>query len=343
MSSTALNRVIDSLLIGKNAKRNSFLFGLAVFVVESSLLLIGAYIDDSFYMQNGGRGLFQLYSIWGILFGDIFLLYILSLLIAEINILDRKTPIIQSIKYRRYLRNCKKQLIDFLSIRKGQKLFFYIVGVGLLFWVNNAYQTLYPEKYYGNDLYDSIYHPTGYVAIRIVFLSSWTIFVPYLAYSALIISVSLWKIFKRLKSNNALNFNIYHPDLCGGFSYLGNINVYFILGIFIVYMQLSITLATHHKLNPGLFLGFVVATILFVMATFFITIPINLYLREEKTRVKMSNYKKIMQKNRVLDVLAQYLTIEKVSFSPYPLPQKVFILVARAAPIVVGVARFFPR
>lgn len=338
-----LTKFFNFLLTNKNAKRNSFLFGLFIFIFESILLVSCAYIDDTFYLPNGGRGLFQLYSIWGILFGELFLFYILALLVSEISFLDRKTPVIKGGIYTRYLRKSKKQILDFLSIKKGRVIFFYLFFAGVFFWINNAYQTMHPEKFYGNDLYDSIYHSFGYFAIRLIFLLSWTIFVPYFAYSNLIISFSLWTIFKKLKKNRALYFNIYHPDLCGGFSYLGNINVYFILGILIIYAQLGITLATHHRLNPGLFLGFVLATALFLVATFMITIPINYYLKKEEERLKISMYKNIMKKNRLLSVIARYVTIEKVRFSPYPLPQKIFVYLARLTPVAIGIAKFVIR
>lgn len=334
--------LIQHLFLSSKAVRNSIIVGVIIFVVESVLLITAGILDSSLFLDGEKLGVLEHPGPWGIVFGDMCILTVLTLLARSISRLPQRCPVVQSSRVDRYLKIVRRQIFQALFLNhRSRYLLLYMAGCGLLFWLNNAYQTLHPVKYYGNDLFDSINFFYGYLSVRFILGTSWIILIPYTAYCSLVIGYGLWKTLRTLEKHDILHFDIYHPDKCGGFSYFGNINILYVLGILIIYSELSIILLTHEKLNPGLLSGFILTTICFLGSTYVVLWPLNSYLSSKKKALTESTYQDVRTKNKLRDIFEYGFILNRVSFNPYPTPQRSFLAIIRLVPIGVSFSKLY--
>lgn len=329
-----LSRTIDTSFFGRHAIRTSLLIGAVLFVLEVAFLFLAAWADDNFSLEGKGIGLLEHPGIWAILIGDLFVLLLIAYLVKSFLLLDKKLPVTGNKKAARYIKYCKYKTLRAIRIQANSSTLYYAMGVGALFWLNNAIQTWAPYKYYGNDVFDSILHINSYIVFRLILGTSWIVLYPICAYISVLVGVTLFKLLKRLKAHYWLDFDIYHPDKCGGFSYLGNINIAFITTIFVIYFELTVVLLTHDKLNPGLASGFVIISIAFVVVTYAILYPALKYLKEKKSVLLMRFYKNLKKQPSCHQMLDYQWVNNSLSFSPYSHYQTALLNLARLSPIV---------
>jgi hypothetical protein len=336
------SKIIAWLLVGKNAIRNSIIVGCMTFLAEVTILLLAGGIDGIYWINGDSVGLFEHAGIWAILFGDLFIAFLMALLVKSAKRISSKTPTTHDELTYRYLRYARYSIFkSFDYDSKYLYLLIWIIAIGALFWVNNAYQTIYPERYYGNDVFDSINHEVSYIGVRIILATSWVFFYPIAVFVSLIIGFSLNRVLLRLRTRKKLEYNTLHPDNCGGFSYLGNLNVIFIGGVFIVYFELVMVLMTHDRLNPGLLSGFIFASILFFSSTFIMLYPIYSYLREVRSKLISSNYRRLNKSKSSYELMHYGLLVNSLSFSPYNQLQQSIVTVARAVPIAIAIFKYY--
>ncbi len=336
------SKIIAWLLVEKNAIRNSIIVGCVTFLAEATILLVAGMIDGSYWIKGDSVGLFEHAGIWAIIFGDLFITFLIALLVKSSKRISSKTPTTHDKLTYRYLRYARYSIFkSFDCTSKHLYLLIWIIAIATLFWMNNAYQTIYPERYYGNDVFDSINHEMSYIGVRIILATSWIFFYPIAVFVSLVIGFSLNRVLLRLRAKKKLEYNTLHPDNCGGFSYLGNLNVIFIGGVFIVYFELVMVLMTHDRLNPGLISGFIFASVLFFSSTFVMLYPIYGYLREIRTKLISSNYKRLNKTKSSYELIHYGLLVNKLSFSPYNQLQQSIVAVARTAPIAVAILKYY--
>ncbi len=327
--------MIEITFLRKNSVALTIISGAVLFSLEVLLLISAAIKDNNFTLDGNNIGLFEHQGIWVILAGDLILMLIIALLMKLFLQLDKKIPIKPSNATKKYLAYSKEETIRAILLQtRHYKLLYLSIGAGALFWLNNAVQTLDPVRFYGNDVFDSINHLNSYIAVRIVLGTSWIILYPVCACISLHAAISLFKVLKCLKDKHWLDFNIFHPDKCGGFSFLGNLNMLFVAAVFIIYLELLSVLLTHDKWNPGLIGGFVIISAIFIAVTFIIIYPAIKYLSEKKSVLLMRFYRHIKQKRETQDILTYQWVNHSLTFSPYSHYQRILLAIARFSPLI---------
>lgn len=333
-------RQSTKIFTSRNLVKNSIIVSISLFLVEVFLLLSSAWLDGNYFLEGDDLGLFEHKGIFVILLGDLFILIVTSLMVSTTLKVERKFPLQKRAKSRRYLRRCKNVVILILEFGTPfRKVAIYTFFVALAFWLNNAYQTTLPEKYYGNDVFDSSRHLFSYISVRFVLASSWLFLYPLSLYASLACCLALYKMFKNRASKNDMIFDVHHFDRCGGYSFFGEINFYFVLIILILYIELTIVLFTHGQLNIGIVAGFLFTSTLLIGGSVFFIYPVLQYLRQKKTYLIGMHYRKLKKAGYCKNLLEYKWITESLTFSPYFGYQKAVISIARFSPVVTAVVK----
>lgn len=307
--------------------------------VESLVLVVAGYLDDSIVLEGQALGLAEHSGIWIIVIGDFLILFLLSIAFRLLLVGPRRFPVASNSVSKRYIRYSFFLLRRSLSLqRRDRQIWLLVTLVGFFFWINNAVQTTDAIRFYGRELYDSSTYIYGYIAMRLVLATSWIVFLPYLCFASLCTASSLYKIAKSCRNHGLFAFRFQHPDGCGGFSYLGQLNVIFVVGILIVYVELTVVTLTHQILNPGLVSGFVIATIAFLFGSYMMLIPVQRFLLEEKHRHELRKYRLAQRKKPPLHY---YYFFHDVTFNAYKRSQLFVVYAMRIIPLVTAAHRTF--
>jgi hypothetical protein len=340
MGDHAASRAFQWLFSPSGGMRSS-LASLAIFICNVIGLIFAGVQDNSFFLDGDDRGVFEHPGAWAIIVGDLLLVPSVYALVAAASKLQRRFPAQHSRLASLYLRQSQKRLFDAIFLKTRERtIYIFIICVALLFWANNALQTLNPLIYYRHNLFDSVDYIHGYIVMRVILLVSWVLVMPYAIYVALSISFSIYKIFKSLQKKGLVVFRPFHPDDCGGFSFFGTVNTLLISSTLVAYLELIVVLFTHRHINPGLLSGFLMATCSFLFFSFFMLIPVQRFLFSERRRIDLRGYKD-HKRGRLDFKLFRFCYIKShVSFSPYNLQQKVIVFVARSMPVVISASRY---
>lgn len=334
--------VYTALFLSKKPLRSAALVGGAIFSLEVVALLVAAYLDGNYFLVGNDLGLFEHFGIWIITLGDWLILLAIAAIVVQARRIPSRFPLKPGKVTRRFARLTMTRLLGSMSLaRRDRVLFLYFVLAGLAFWANNAVQTRYPQYYYGNDLFDSINFIHGYYVTRVLLFFSWVVFIPYIAFVTICVAATIFKSVSTTAKHGLLDFKPLHPDGCGGFSFFGNLNLVFILGILVIYSELIVVLLTHDQLNPGLLSGFVIITVVFLGLSYVTLVPVFLFLGRERRRHALRNYAIASRQDVTLDGIAHFLFSRESSFSPYNALQRVAVNVARFVPIVVSGIRIY--
>lgn len=340
MESRMLSRILQWIFINSSAKRSLVLSSLIFFGNVFGIVFAG-FRDESMLLPGDDRGVLEHPGAWAIVLGDLLIIpSVYSLIIAAMK-MQRRFPLRNSVLARRYVGRCRAYLIDAILLNRNEsRIYFLFVAFAVLFWINNAIQTTNPLYYYKHNIFDSIDYINGYIVMRVVLFVSWVVVMPYAMYVSLCICFSIYKIFRSLEKKNLIHFNPFHPDDCGGFSYFGSINTMLISSILVVYLELIVVLFTHRHLNPGLLSGFLLATATFLFFSFYMIIPVQRFLFNEKKRIGLRWYREQQRSNSIAPLLQLLYIKSQVSFSPYTAQQKVIIFMARSIPVVISVSKY---
>jgi len=317
--------------------------GALVVAIETGLLLLAGWLDNSFFLEGTARGVLEHPGAWGIIFGDFFVFLAVSTLFRSIRKIPARFPVSRTPVTRRYIRMKFGSLLEGISMRrkKTNRIFLYTVAVSFSFWLNNAYQTTDPIRYYGNELFDSSTFICGYLSMRVILFFSWVVLLPYVAITSALSALTIFRMVRTLDKRRLLSFSIYHPDGCGGFSYFGNLNVAIVMGLIVVYFELAIVLFTHHRLNPGLASGFIIVTLFTVALSYAMMIPVFAALSDIRRRFELSIYRAGLRDYSMKHAIMQITAARVVSFNPYQTHQKIFIQVARVVPVVASAIKLY--
>jgi len=226
----------------------------ACLAVVSLLPFVAAAADGSFLLKGSGVGLFEhygnmsfalvlpltfLFAYRGILSFSEFACSFESCIVRDKFEKDGSLEVFLD----RYLR---KDILRWLF------WLFAVVGCGYAFC--NAWNTTHPTDVWGHDVYDSIYHPWGYVAQRIFFFVWWGYLLPVLCYRLVTIVVILHGLFTRVIRTDSLNPQPMHPDGAGGLGKLGEMALY---GNFAMLSTMAFTVMLYftHGFNVPLVAG----------------------------------------------------------------------------------------
>ena len=334
-----MKRSLTWLFLEPHSLRRSLVAGAVVALLECGILLIAATIDGNFWLPGNGIGLLQHPGIPAIILADFVVLTVAAAVAKKFSRLVSKLPVFPRALNRRFLRRLLARGRAAIVLRgRSLPLFLFCSGLGLLFWIINAIQTLDPIWFYGHDVFDSYRHSASYISFRIVLGLSWILIYPYCSVVILSVAVNIYVGTKILRRRRQLSYKTFHPDHCGGFSFIGDINFLIIVSMLSLYLALITVIYTHHKLNVLQISGFFILSVSFIVLTFMISWPTIAFLLNQRRSMMLWGYKAALTSTHQSIMQLIWLTTVS-SFSPYSPYQKVIINVSRLVPIVIGAVR----
>lgn len=327
--------LVKALFAMARTRRQALVLGLIIFLVNTGLLFFAAIYEDTLYMEGENQGLLELPGVIGILVGDLLTMSIVQWMVNHAEKMTKYFPTDKSRLSRRYLKIAKTKMLSYIRFEnRGARIYLLMCLFATLFWANNARQTLDPYRFYGCDVFGSMSNPIGYFLEKIVFFISWVVLLPYMAYVSLVITFTFFKLISTTRKHNMLKFNIFHKDGCGGFSYLGDANIIFLVGMLVVYGELILVLFQHKHFNPGLISGFVIATAMLLTGTSVMLYPLRGFLRGKKI-LFLTVYSERLRRDFNQETFSRFTHVKsRVSFSPYSGKERLFISLVRLSPLV---------
>jgi hypothetical protein len=284
-----LSRYLASLFGEGVRMRTPLIAGGVLFTIEAAALLLSGQLEGTFY-RKGGVGVLQT-SNWLVAAGDwalIVLIFLLTKLLWEI---PSRFPAEENETSRSRLADKKAEIQNqiLLSVPlRSNGMLLMLSGAGFLFFLYNYVRMSRPDMNFPFDMFDTIKHPIGFVAVRFILSISWILLLPYLAYVSLITLISFRELLldARKPGDFKLRYNFSHPDRHGGFIFLSRINVYFVLCLLVLLLELLTEILTVPVTSLPMKLMLALITVVFLWITFWFMRPASSFLKESKTNAE---------------------------------------------------------
>jgi hypothetical protein len=131
--------------------------------------------------------------------------------------------------------------------------------------VVNIIQTTDPRPVYGNDTFDSAYHPLSFIAAKSYIFLTWTLLYPFSAYILIHVGFGIPLMLRKMMRESAIKIEIFHADNCGGMSVFGKLNFIAMVIDLLIFLFLYALYNTHSNST------YLTATVpLFLMSAAFI-------------------------------------------------------------------------
>lgn len=335
-----LRRGLTWLLFERTSVRRASICGATIAAMFVYALILAAEIDENFWLPDRGVGLFQHPGIPVILLADFLVLFFSASVGRAFLLLARKLPNDEAKSTKRYLKRILSRGRSAILLNgPAARMFLFCAGLGALFWAGNAFQTLNPIRYYGNDVFDSISHVASYLVMRLILGTSWILLYPYCAVLVFSVAGNIFSVTRLLRMRKRLVYKIFHPDRSGGYTYIGNISFLSIMAMLALYCALISVIYTHHKFNVLQLSGLLILTSFFIAATYLITWPTIRFLVEKRRLLLLRGYKAATASPRSVPLMTWLFLV--ASFSPYSPIQRIMINAARVGSIVVTAQRLW--
>jgi len=226
-------------------------------------VLLAGVVDGTLYLPGAGHGVLNHYGFQAILLSTPFLAWMLCAFVIKLASIIAEPRWFAGHDKTAEAAKLQHELIEFVLGRgRGAVLLALIRSVGILAVISNASTTRYPELYYGQDVFDSFYHPVGYVVGRIFLAYCWAYGLPLLAYFIIMATVSTVRITKIVEHSNEHDLRCFAADGCSGFRVLGSL----MNSIVIMFVPISLCVValshTHANFYPLLKLSIVLALLI---------------------------------------------------------------------------------
>jgi hypothetical protein len=246
---------------------NSGAVGVAAWRIAAFHLLfptaaiLAGISEATLHLSGGGRGVLDHYGFHALFLSAPVLTWMLSAFVL------RLVAIIADATWFEGSLNAKKLQDELVKLatgrdRRGAILLALMRSVGVAAAIANASSTRYPLLVYGQDVWDSIHHPTGYVVGRAFLTYYWVYLLPLVAYFAAIATYATVRIALLVEESSDHELRCFAADGCGGFRALGSLMtavVYMYVPIVIVVVALS---HTHTNFYPTLKLSAALAILI---------------------------------------------------------------------------------
>lgn len=275
-------------------------------VVHSCFLLFFVFagvVDDTFDITDG-RGVRDHYGFHALLLSAPALVYLccwlmstIARIIADPRLRHHAAPAVG-------IGSLREELCQ-VALRRSAvavRMLWYFRSVGFAALVANAASTRYPLLIYGQDVFDSSSHITGYIAGRIFLAYYFVYLLPYVAYFIYVAVSTTVSIVRHVRLGTGYDLRCFASDGCGGFKNLGQlmiIAVYMYLPIVMVIVALS---HTHRNFYPTLALSAILALL----------VPAQLFLPFLQLHRMLASLK-----SRRLHDLEQLLTKAEIALLSY--------------------------
>jgi hypothetical protein len=266
-----LSRYLASLFGESVPLRTPLIAGGLLFALEAAALLLSGQLEGTFY-RKGGVGVLQT-SNWLVAAGDWALIVLIFFLTRLLWQIPSRFPVEENDTSRAYLAAKKAEIQDQILLRvpsRSNKMLLMLSGTGFLFFLYNYVRMSHPDTNFLFDMFDTIKYPIGFVAVRFILGISWIFLLPYLAYVSLITLISFRDLLlhARRPGDFNLRYNFSHPDRHGGFIFLSRVNIYFVLCLLVLLLELLAEVLTVPVTSLPMKVMLAVITAIFLWITF---------------------------------------------------------------------------
>jgi hypothetical protein len=321
--------------------------GIVAFgVLQATLVFGGVYLDNTWRLAGNDRGLLDHYGEWAILSTDPLLLIAAAYAYRRFRIAMSTLPLAEGGKNRTEVHKILKPFLDILHLKGGSLyVYFLLILVGFLSWLNNLYQTSNPRKFFGNEVFDSTSFVYGYYANKFVLFNSWVLIYPLVGFFLVSMSFATRSVLVTVKRNKLIKPTVTHPDACYGLSNLGALNVCLLFPYLLAFITVYAIMETHQRTYPSLIIPLVALTAVFLSASFVTIKPILSQAKE----VQRDLYKRLASESPCFGRMGEYsdllFGIDRLCFSlsnksPYSAAASASLLVMRVIPIATTVLKF---
>lgn len=321
-----------------------FLMIMSVFGIIALGEFAGSYFDGTLNLPGNGRGLLNHWGVWAFLVTNpiiIGLTIFISLLSVKILLNFEKYAIKNdSIS----IMLARRHALSLVGYGRYIYILYLFIIIGIMATIVNIKQTQNPVPIYGNDVFDAVYYPFGFLANKINLFITWSIVYPLAIYVSGHATVSLYFVAKIAHKDKSMKVDFFHPDCCGGLSEFGKIN-FLIMAVYACFFSVIMALAkTHANRYTSLEVPLVVASFVFIVhsivGVYYVHKIVDNAKNEEQHKLSfyINNY--IIQ-NRCEDLpssmIALYTHVSKVNTYPYTNAISILVNALRAAPALLAV------
>lgn len=237
------------------------LFGLVVALLDF-MGLYAAAAKEGVLEISGGVGLLQDYGLISTVFGDAVLLYLVRWYYDTIY----SVRVSKAVRNPGELDQPLSVLTSMVRIEGRYRLLLYRLAlIGAAFWLSNTGVHVFgnPEKHWGHKVFDSLDHPTSFVASRIHNVYTWVLIGPFVLYVLVVVSRQL-RVVMGSDHAGTFRYDLLNPDGRGGFAFVEKSHLIFNLMIAVFYVQLVMHIQTFERMNIEHYVGIALATLLLV-------------------------------------------------------------------------------
>jgi hypothetical protein len=314
--------------------------GIAAFVVIQAVgVLSAADCDGSLWLSGSGVGLLEHPGVFAIILGNGVLLAITFKAGRMTLKIGRKLPSTHRALVRRYFRSV---LARRLFGRSGifPKAFLFLAIIGGLALVNQSVRLANPILYYGHDTFDSVQHVASFWTVRAILACAWCVITP-LFFTTLFTHALAVKSLTAVVSRRRIGeFELSHPDRCGGYAYFGWLDTLYVLGLVVVMVEVALLIVTHQRAVIGSVLALLAITGGAVIISIYSIRGLIVLVRTQERRAKVRRYRVRRRKNPRASVEDAVLTFG-VKFSPYTTTGLRIALATRVALVIPTAIRTF--
>ncbi|MBI4924120.1 MAG: hypothetical protein HY834_20485 [Devosia nanyangense] len=316
----------------------------ALALVQTAAVFVGSYIDATWILPGVGKGLLEHYGVWAILIADPLLLIAAGFAYRQFCIAMETLPFVER-EGTGDLKSIVRPYFDFIEL-KGRSVFIYylLAIVGLLAWVLNLLQTIQPFATYGNDVFDALAYPWGYVGNKFNLFVSWVVVAPAVGFMLVSMSFSTWLILRRVENLDALGPSVLHPDGCYGFEHLGTLNVALLWPYLISFGVMFALKLTHEGTYPSLVVPVIVLAVVCIVVSIVTIQPITSHTKKIRRKTFNSLVEKSHTQEKSTNAERLRFAVERLSFSmtsasPYSKNLSALLNVMRFSPAVLTMVR----
>jgi hypothetical protein len=235
---------------------------LALHAILPAAALLGGLAERTSYLPGTGRGVLDHFGFHALFLSAPLLAWMLCRFVVKLSAV---------IAEPRWFANIGKtadatlqgELINLALGRdkRGATLLALMRSIGVAAVIANASSTRYPLLVYGEDVFDSIMHPFGYVVARIFLAYYWVYLLPLVAYFVVVATVATVRIAHLVEQSDEYELRCFAADGCGGFRELGTL----MTSVVFLYVPIAVVVAalslTHANFYPTLKLSAVLAVL----------------------------------------------------------------------------------
>jgi hypothetical protein len=206
-----------------------------------------------------------------------------------------------------------------------------------------------PVAFWGNDVFNAIQYPRGFVTANVYLLVTWGVVYPIALFCAIQMTCSIEIIASKLRKEKLLRMDFLHIDKCGGMSKFGTLN----LMIMVIYLWPLIAFyalhLTHRYTYASLVLGGVGISAAFILQSIYGIHWISRAISQEKAvlveslnhQIELAMNSSEVDSSVAIARLAYRDQVLAVASYPYSSKVNVAVNLLRFAPTVIAFGKTF--